>query len=141
MKKNKKIVKPIEVDAHFKYMCPKCGNNHWVSLNEAKTEGFKIVCDCKKVFSPKRINKLQITYTSTENKSTDQIASSINTDQTKKDISSVLLSKCCSVLMGYGFTKQESEDMLNKAYHIDQSEDCSKLIKLALKSLGEKNND
>lgn len=142
MIKHKKILKPIDIDVHFKYRCPKCSSEHWLSLNEARTKNFKIVCDCKKIFYPKKIAKLQIVYSSKKPKKEKIVKSFIEPEPPQtlhKTINPELLSKCLPVLINYGFTKQESEKLLCEAYQIEQSEDCGQLVKLALKSLGVKN--
>lgn len=140
-----KNLRPIDIDAHFKYRCPKCSCEHWISLNEAKTKGFRIVCDCKRVLLPRKISKLQISYSlgkTKKEKTTHQPVDSATENKQKSQeilISNDLLQKCLPVLINYGFTKQESEKLLQKAYEIDQSQDCGQLVKLALKSLEHKN--
>lgn len=63
MKKTKiKNLKPIEIDLHLKYQCPQCNTYHWLSQSEAKTENFKIVCDCSSVLMPKKISRIKIKY-------------------------------------------------------------------------------
>lgn len=134
----KKIIeKPIDIDVHFKYRCPKCVSDHWISLNEARTKGFKVVCDCKCIFSPKRISKIQIVY-GTKHKPKKQLAAkqTVKTEPQDRSISSSLLNQCLPILIKYGFTKTESQDLLSKAYKIEQTNDCGQLVKLALKSLG-----
>lgn len=53
--------KPIDCDVHFKYLCL-CGQFHWLSLNEASTKNFFIVCDCNAKIKIKTIDKIQVTY-------------------------------------------------------------------------------
>lgn len=154
MMKPKKIVKPIDVDAHFKYRCPKCNIEHWVSLKEAKTKNFKVVCDCSKVFSPKRISKIKIMYATSAKprKSTQHSYSpkindekSIFVDPDKQehnkeivfDINKELLEKCQSILIGYGFTHSEANNLIKQTYYTNPSDDAMTLVKSALKSLGE----
>ena len=74
MKTKKKTERPIEIDAHLKYKCPNdsCGYFHWLSLQEAQTKNFKIVCDCGNVFKPKRIKTLEIIFEQTAIIKTEQ---------------------------------------------------------------------
>lgn len=134
--KKKKSQKPIEIDAHFKYVCPKknCGYDHWISLKESQTKSFKIVCDCGTVFSPKRIAKLKIVYEQinrTEKK--EQPQPSI----TKPKIPVDFLNSCVKILVGYGFTKEESVALCEKAFEKNPVNSSGLLIKYVLQNLGE----
>ena len=130
----KKNQKPIDYDIHLKYRCPnnKCNYEHWLSLKETKIKDFKVVCDCETIFSPKQIEKIDIVYLQTK------------LDEKKKDeekiknevIPNDLLERSTKTLINYGFTKEESEKMLISNYIKDITEDCSTLIKKALKSIG-----
>lgn len=130
----KKIQKPIDVDAHFKYRCSSCNLDHWISFNQAKTKNYKIVCDCGNVFKPKRIKTIKIVY--------DEEVK-IN-QQTRTDsivIDSEILSKCVKVLIGYGFTNQEAENMVKQTFVKNPTNDCMQLIKNTLESIGVNNNE
>ncbi len=137
----KKNQKPIEVEASFKYVCPnpKCGFDHWISLKEAKTKGFKIVCDCNFVFSPKRIKKIKIAYYDDDKKKdktnppTPQVVEKIH------HISDSLLSKASTVMRGFGFTKSESENLIIESYKKEPIEDYKLLVKNILSKIGENN--
>ena len=37
-------MKPISCDIQFKYKCPKCQSEYWLTQQEVKTKGFKIAC-------------------------------------------------------------------------------------------------
>lgn len=127
--KQKKNQKPIDIDLHLKYEC-RCGVHHWISLIEAKTKRFKIVCDCKRVFCPKQIQKIKIVYSSKKNvvkKSTDT-----------QELDSVIY-RCAETLMNYGITKSESIDLLNKAFDLEKKLDPLILVKRALSLIGDIN--
>lgn len=131
MKTTKKIIqKPIEIDAHIRYKCPKCDNDFWISLAEARTKNFKIVCDCKTVFQPKRIKKLRIIYSSKQQ-------THVQADQ----IDHVLKNKCVKALQKYGFEQTEAEDLIIKAYNIYKTQDPLLLIKQAISLIGANNNE
>ena len=132
MKTKKKKEKPIEIDAHFKYRCPNndCGCLHWLSLKEAKTQNFKIVCDCGSVFKPKRIKTLEIIFEQNPVVKTEQI----KPNQQKVDFD--LIKICVSVLVGYGFTGAESEELLIKCHKQKPDLESADLIKFALQSFG-----
>ena len=130
-----KIQKPIDTDVHFKYRCLGCGGEHWLSLNETKTSKFKIVCNCGKIFSPKKIKNIKVVYAVSTKKSTED---------TKKEkpihhISKDLLDKCTKLLFNYGFTTKEAQEMLQKAYQENPTEDSGLLLKTTLKLIGVKN--
>lgn len=141
-KKKKKIIKnvrPVGIDAHFKYQCPKCKLDYWISYQEAKTSGFKIVCDCGIIFSPKVIAKIVIKHSIRINK-TDQKQKETEADDasnaTSRDLPVDILDKCCKILSGYGFTESESKEMIIKAHEDTDEQDSVLLIKHCLKSLG-----
>jgi Holliday junction resolvasome RuvABC DNA-binding subunit len=136
-KTKNKNVKPIDYDAHFKYRCPEvnCNFDHWLSLKEAQTKNFKVVCDCGYVFSPKRIKKIKVSYTKeivvTSNKpleSSKNIPINIPID---------LLDKSSEALVKYGFTKTEAKDLIKKAFIENPTADTVQLIKIALTKVGE----
>jgi hypothetical protein len=146
MKKIWKSQKPIDVDAHFRYRCsdPKCGFDHWISLKESQTKNFKIVCDCGAIFKPKRVLRLKIAYAKPKKK---QIKDSLKEDTKpatiatkiveKRKLSIDLAVKCSKILIQYGFTKQEAENLLEKAFEQEQADDPVQLVKIALQKVGE----
>lgn len=141
--KQKKNQKPTKVEANFRYLCPNpdCGLIHWISLKEAKTKNFKIVCDCDTIFQPKQISKIKIIYKKYDDKKTID-----NTTQPlpiieKTKISIDLLNKCVTILIGYGFTETESIRVINKAFDENQITDHKLLIKYILSHIGELLNE
>ena len=126
--------KPTSLDIHLEYRCPnnECGYDHWLSLLEAQTKNFKVVCDCGTVFKPKKIKTLKIVYdrkiqleSSTTTKETSELKDS---KQPSKD----LLSKAIPCLVDLGFTKQEATDALTSAYIKQPTQDISVWIKNTL---------
>lgn len=124
-----KSQKPISLDVHLKYRCPNsnCGYEHWLSLLEAQTINFKIVCDCGAVFKPKRVKNIKILY---ENKKAQKPEQQQQKESEK--IPDDLLDKSVPSLIDFGFTKEESIEFLNKAYTKHPTNDISLLIKNAL---------
>lgn len=138
-----KIQKPIDVDAHFKYRCTKCGCDHWVSIREAKTNRFKVVCDCGSIFIPKRIKKIKIIYYEEvkkpipqSEKETVETAESGHKTKTQKTINTDLLERCTKLLVAYGFTKPEAQEMLEQAYIENPTDNSGLLVREALKLIG-----
>lgn len=131
-----KKLKPIDTDVHFKYRCYECSLDYWISLKEAKTKGFKIVCDCGIVFAPKPIDDISIIYKQKIVKqSNDQ-----NCPKEPKQAQPIpvdILNQCSKILAGYGFTENESKEMLVKSYEESGIGDSSLLIKHCLKNLGD----
>lgn len=139
--KNKTIhksQKPIDYEAHFKYECPEkhCGFTHWISVRQAQTKGYKIVCDCGAVFKPKRIRNIKIQYVSIVRK--EHKATTVK--QTVKKINIDFLSQCVKVLVNYGFTDTEAREYIISAYRINPINNVIGLIKFTLEQIGENNN-
>jgi uncharacterized protein YbcC (UPF0753/DUF2309 family) len=138
IKKKKKNQKPIEIDAHFKYRCPKsnCGFDHWLSLKECQTKDFKIVCDCGFVFKPKKISKIKIVYSDiklVENK--EQPAKIIEKPKIPVDFKN----DCGKLLISYGFTKEEAIGLCEKAFEKNPVNSSGLLIKYILQNLEQLN--
>lgn len=124
----KKNQKPIDIDLHLKYKCV-CGLCHWISLIEAKTKGFKVVCECKRVFSPKRIQKIKISYVKKQRQTKKQNSVELDT----------IRDKCVNSLMNYGITKSEGTDLFNRAFDLEKTLDPILLVKRALSLIGDIN--
>lgn len=136
MKMKKKNLKPIDVDAHFKYRCPlgSCGYDHWLSLKQVSTKNYKVVCDCGTVFKPKLINKLKIQFYK------ELI------EETQKDSATATLkipvdlqSKSSKILERYGFTQSECLLLTEKAFSKIQTDDVGLFVKYIIQNLGELN--
>ena len=147
------VLKPVSKDIYYKYVCTKCGCEHWTTHKEACTKNFKIICDCDITIKPKRILGTKIVYA----KATDN-TQSINNTQTEQPKSnntfieqtknpntkpSVLLDdnikkECCDILIGYGFEKQEALVLIDKSFSICKTNEVTLLVKTALKNIGVK---
>ncbi len=136
MKKNQKILKPIDLDLHFKYRCTnsKCELDHWISLKEAKTKNFKIVCDCGLVYRPKQISKIKIVYTNNSYKKVTKTLQPKETTQ-KINVPEELKNSCSVLLCQYGFTSSESIALIEKAFEKNPTEDAGSLIKYIITNL------
>jgi hypothetical protein len=124
-KKSKKLLKnqkPIESDIHLKYRCNKCARDHWLSIKEASTKNFKIVCDCGKVFGVRLVTGFKLRY------SQKLVKKSIK-------IPVDLLDKSVKLLVGYGFTIQEATDSITKSYLENPNDDFASLVKQTLASM------
>jgi hypothetical protein len=133
--------KPIDIDVHFKYRCPKldCGYDHWLSLKESKTPEFKIVCDCGHVFKTKRVAKIKIVYEKTKPliKKDESLETSKVIEKSKAPVD--LKDSCVKLLVSYGFTKNESSFLCDKAFEKNPESNPGLLIKYILKNLEELN--
>jgi len=146
IKKKLKNQKPIEIDAHFKYRCPKsnCGFDHWLSLKESQTKGFKVVCDCGYVFRPKRISKIEIVYANILSAKKTDLEKPTKQDEPtqaieKPKIAVDLQNDCVKLLVGYGFTQEESLSLCEKAFEKNPVSSAGLLIKYILQNLEELN--
>jgi hypothetical protein len=134
------ILKPTDYDISFKYICPnhKCNNEHWLFLRETRTKRFKVVCECGTVFCIKRIKNINISYVQNNKNKKETI---IPPQVPKESLSSFkgvpvdILEACAKILDGYGFTRQESIDLISKAYSQCDNKSPIDIIKFALKSL------
>jgi transcriptional accessory protein Tex/SPT6 len=137
----KKSQKPIEIDAHFKYGCPNtdCHYDHWLSLKETQTKNFKVVCDCGCVFKPKQISKIKISFVSeVKTKPPEKVAEVAKVIE-KPKIGIDLQAKCVKLLCEYGFTRDESIILVDKAFEKNPTNEAGLLIKYVLQNLGELN--
>lgn len=123
--------KPIDVEVNIKYICPnnKCGYDHWISLKEAQTKNFKIVCDCSTVFSPKPIQKISIKYKKRTQKT------SVSNDQpvvVEHNIPPNLLEKSSRVMQTFGFREKEANQLLTEFYRTNPISDYKQLVQSTL---------
>jgi len=165
MNKIKKLQKPIDKDIHLKYRCKKCGLDHWLSLREASTKNFKVVCNCGRVFKVKQVtgcvlkycNDVTIQETAQDNqnaqtKTENNKSSIVNILDIKQEdskpasnirrtIPSDILEKSVKLLLSYGFTKSEATKLVTDTYFNVPVDDYPTLVKYTLQSLGDINND
>jgi hypothetical protein len=135
-KKKIKNLKPVECIADLRYRCTNCGLDHWVSIKEAKTRDFIIVCDCDTLLKVKQIQTVNVVYV---NDATLQ-KRPVNTTQapiipTVKPTDAKVISQACAVLSTYGFTKQEAMDMATKYTEKESFTDVKILVSKILSNL------
>lgn len=129
IQKNKKRLKPKEHDVHLKYSCTDCGCDHWLSLLEASTTNFKIVCDCGVVFRVKKVIGIKLLYDKTLSKKPKEKSAAVNVI----DIDSNLVAKqAIAIITNYGFTNKEAKDLIKKCYDTSTTYSVSDLVKQAL---------
>lgn len=153
---------PIEIDAHFKYRCPnpKCGLDNWISLKEAQTKGFVIVCYCEQVFTPQRIKSIDIVYrqdstvvkTHPESvtiptepvlqvEQPKEVVQIINDEEKKvklglPKIPLDSLEKSCKILVALGYTKSEAKEIILRGFDDCEIVDPHLLVKHSLSLIG-----
>ena len=132
MKKYKNL-KPIDFDINLIYRCPVCNAEHWLSMKEASIDNFKTVCDCDTVFKVKKVKNIEIKYYEDELIAPEK--------KIPQKISEELLNKCTNVLKEYGFTEEESIDLVESTYLSNPVNDAGELIKLCFSKFGEIKND
>lgn len=144
MKTQQKSLKPISIDAHFKYRCSneECSIEHWLSLKETQTKNFKVVCDCGAVFSPKRISRLKILYKKSNKAKNTKPAQPAEQPVIHKEpsieIPVDILDKSAKILTSYGFTDKEARQLLVDSYVQVKNNDIGALIKFTLEKFGGK---
>lgn len=135
----KKRLRPIDQDVHLKYRCPKCSSDHWISIKEAQTKGFRIVCDCNEILKVKLVEKNEIIYSQVIKKESLPVVPEKTEEKKKDTIPLDLLTQCCTILRGYGFDISEAEKLIVSTFDRTPIYICVDLIKQALKNFGEKN--
>lgn len=126
-----KKIKPSGIDLHLKYLCPECHSCSWLSLKEAQTPNYIIVCDvCDTRFKIKTIDGFQINYV-------DKISKTKFVTKPQLDID--IKQKCIQTLKSYGFTEIEASGLIDDTFEIWQTSDISTLVKESLKLFGVKN--
>lgn len=148
MKNKKKILKPIEIDAHLKYRCPnsKCGYEHWINLIESQTKNFKIVCYCGDILRPKQVKNIKVKYVLKPKPITTNIVKQEQElvkepePEVENPISERLLLICSKTLTDYGFTKKEAFDLLKQSYIQNPTEQPLELINNTLLLIGKIND-
>lgn len=123
--------KPTEIEAHIKYTCPneKCKFDHWISLKEAQTKNFKIVCDCSTIFSPKTIKGVFVKYKKPKAKS---IISSPTEQTVYHTIPNDILVKSSKIMQTFGFRKGEADIMLTEFFKTNPITDFKQLVQNTL---------
>ena len=120
-----KNLRPTETDGSFKYNCPNCSSDYWVSLKQVRCRDFVIVCDCETVLKPKPVELIKIVYKKKKEKRPSEAKTSEDV------IDSGILDSCCKSLMSYGFDKEEATKLIQKAYKDTKNTDCATLVKNA----------
>ena len=130
--------KPIDYDVHLKYRCSSCERDHWLSLAEAKTKNFKIVCECGLAIKPKLINQIKLIYHSSHKSK----LTTIKTEQkVEENVPVDLLNKCTKILGDYGFEPSEAKKMVTKCFVEQPTSNCLELIKHVLTYFGALKNE
>lgn len=146
---NKNIydVEPVDCDMHLKYICPNknCLGINWLTLKEAQTDGFKIVCFCGTVFHPKKILRVKIIQEpKNTTKSKQDTVSKQTIQKSKEDTDSVEKSQffidAIATLNNFGYSKQESVKMIRDQYLMTNEKNSAKLVKMAINFFGADND-
>jgi DNA-directed RNA polymerase subunit RPC12/RpoP len=134
--------KPIEYDIHLNYVCKQCGQKHWLSINEASTKKFKVVCACGHIFGVKRVTGFKLIFhkkTTPPIKQIEQEQKPIDMKPKVEIIPNELLDQIVPTLITYGFTKKEAIDMSKTSYSKCPQNDAIGLVKQILESLRSQN--
>jgi hypothetical protein len=123
-KNNMNKIKPVEMDAHFKYSCPECSSFHWISFKAAKVPGYMIVCDsCGQPSLVETIQSLDIVY----------LKEPISSETKSSLIPNKLMKTCLKSMKAYGFGEEESIEAIRRAFKETSSLDPLVIIKNATK--------
>ena len=163
IKQKKKLLKPIDHDVHLKYRCPECSIDHWLSLREAQTSGFIIVCECSNVFKVRTVDKIVVKYKDKKIKRVVEEEPAIAPIETiapelkeevvepkveekipvieepevieKPIIPDHMLQSSCDVLVNYGFTVTEAKDLIRQTYADNPVDSIGTIVTNCLKTL------
>jgi hypothetical protein len=136
-KKKIKNLKPVECVADLRYRCTNCGLDHWISLREAKTKNFMIVCDCETLLKVKQIQTINVVYvedTTLQNPPINIKQASASTPIVKQTDDKIV-SQACAVLSTYGFTRQEALDIATRYTDKESFTDVKTLVSKILSNL------
>lgn len=127
-----KSLKPISLDAQFKYRCtsPECESEHWLFLNQVQVKGFKLVCDCGNVYKIRQIENIKIQYSKKIQKESNLSSEKV------VEVKPEYLKKAYKILETYGFSNKEAIDLVNKVYDLTNQNNPLLLVKDALKIFG-----
>ena len=130
-----KSLKPISLDAQFKYRCTnsECESEHWLFLNQVQVKGFKLVCDCGNVYKIRQITNIKTQYSK---KTTKPRTESNKSSETVAKVEPEYLKKAYKILENYGFSNKEAVDLVNKVYDLTNQNNPLLLVKDALKIFG-----
>lgn len=131
MMKTKKIknLKPIELNLHLKYRCPECDVEHWLSLDEAKTKEYVIVCYCKIKLKVKPIKSIRIVYSKSG-------SSKPKPQKESQAIPVALLESCVKILIDYGYSEKEAKSLIEESYAKNPTDNALVIIKNILTTIG-----
>lgn len=117
-------IKPIEIDAHFKYSCPQCSSFHWISFKAARVPGYMIVCDaCGEPSLVETIQNLDIAYAKEP----------VLAKARDSSVPDKLMKVCLKSMKDYGFEEVDSIRAINLAFKETGSLDSLVIIKNATK--------
>lgn len=159
----KRPLRPIDSDVHLKYRCTECSIEHWLSLRQAQTTGFIIVCECNNVFKVKPVDKIVVKYKDKKPKKIAQEPTSLVmpvpiTIQLEEEVVETkieekipiieepqeiekpiipdnMLQGSCNVLVNYGFTVTEAKELIRKTYSDNPVDSIGAIITNCLKTL------
>ena len=142
-----KNLKPTDISVNLIYRCPSCYNEHWLSLMEAQTPKFKVVCECGIIFAVKRVRDIVIDYEpkkepiiKQEESIVDIKPETVEVIEPKPYPNEKLLSKCVKILIGYGFIEDEAKNFVIDEYQNQPTDNCVELVKNTLTNIGTKKN-
>ena len=126
-----KSLKPISLDAQFKYRCTntECESEHWLFLNQVQVKGFRLVCDCGNVYKIRQITNIKTQFSKKTQKS-------ITESEIVDEVEPECLKKAYKILENYGFSNKEAVDLVNKVYDLTNQNNPLLLVKDALKIFG-----
>jgi hypothetical protein len=160
IKNKKKFLKQIDHDVHLKYRCPECSVDHWLSLREAQTNGFIIVCECNNVFKVRTVDKIVVRHKDKKIKRplkeelkpvipeiiADPVPIELEVEENiplveepevveKPIIPDDMLKSSCEVLVNYGFTVTEAKELIRQTYADNPVDSIGAIVTNCLKTL------
>jgi hypothetical protein len=100
---------PVNCDLYFKYVCPTCGFSFMQSMDEVTKIG-KYVCVCNKLLYLKRMIKVQVTPTYTDDAKIPEVKP--KSQPKKPDLPANVVSELTSALVRLGNKTKDAKTMV-----------------------------
>jgi hypothetical protein len=114
---------PDDSECNFRYTCPECESQHWITQKQATTLGFMIVCCCDYVIHVATLHNINVTY--------DTV---VGAEKSQAHFGDSMFTEALRVILKQGFSKEEAMQCLGM---VDPSEckDATDMIRKALSEI------
>ena len=110
-------------------------NSKPISYDASQVKNYKIVCECNNIIIPTRICTIDIRYLDPhidDNKTHSSLDNEPPLD---------IMNSCCKILESYGYSEEESKNMISKSFQKTNIKTIKNIIEYALKNFGVSYNE